>query len=241
MARRGQRALQAGDPAIAVTFALQARTIEASSPLAMDLIASIRAHIDDALPYVDAAAWVKAIDSIEGWLTPGEATLLARCVAAAPAELARRAVEIGSYKGRSTLLLALAIRGLGSPLRLTAIDPHTGYHFGGGRDTHCALQDTLERHGVASVVDVVRARSVEVPLREPLALAFLDGLHDRDSVRADGDHVVAQLVPGGIVVFHDYRELFPGVVEVVNDFIRQDGYELAGWCDSLIALRRPAR
>jgi predicted O-methyltransferase YrrM len=238
IARRAQRELAAGKPGAAAALAMQARTLDAASPLANEVVTSVRALITDALPVVHASPWADAIEQVEGWLTAAEAALLARCVAAAPVDLASTAVEIGSYKGRSTLLLALAIAELGSPLRLTAIDPHSGYHFGGGLDTYGALVETLRAHGVDSVVDVIRARSVDVPLVGPIALAFVDGLHDLDSVRADHAHLTPQIVRGGLVVFHDYRELFPGVVEAVNEVMLGDSYELAGWRDSIIALRR---
>jgi predicted O-methyltransferase YrrM len=237
-ARRAQRELRAGNPNAAAAFAMQALMLNGASPFANEVIASVRAHVADTLPAINASRWIDAIDPVEGWLTAEEATLLAQCVAAAPAELASTAVEIGSYKGRSTLLFALAITQLGSRLRLMAIDPHSGYHFGGGAETYTALIKTLRAHNVESVVDVIRARSVDVPLRRCVAVAFVDGLHDLDSVRADHAHLHPQIVRGGLVVFHDYRDLFPGVVTTVNEALLSECYELAGWRDSAIALRR---
>lgn len=42
----------------------------------------------------------------------------------------------------------------------------------------------------------------------------------------------------GLVVFHDYRDLFPGVVEVVNELLVGADYDLVGWSDSIMVLRR---
>ena len=242
-ARRARWELEAGRNGMAAALAMSSRVFGVPSPLADEVIGSVRVRIAGELPEIrgrDARRWFEAINPIEGWLTEGEATILARCVAATTTMTTSttRAVEIGSYKGRSTVLLALTIKELGSRLRLMAIDPHIGYHFGGGANTYELLHETIFKHSVEGVVDVVRARSTDVRLREPLALVFIDGLHDRVSVREDHAHVAPSVILGGLVVFHDYREQFPGVFETVNELLCGGSYELVGWCESIIALRK---
>jgi len=216
---------------------IRARTFDPANPLVVEVVGELCASLDARLPRVDATRWIEALDEVEGWLTKGEAALLARCVAGAPTQTGSTIVEIGSYKGRSTLLIALAASELGGDRTVVAIDPHTGYHFGDGQDTYDALVGTLQAAGVAAVVDVRRTRSLDTKLDAPIALAFVDGLHDLDSVRADHAHVAAQLVAGGLVAFHDYKESFPGVVEIVDGLLSGGEYELVGWCESLVALR----
>jgi hypothetical protein len=135
-------------------------------------------------------------------------------------------------------VLSLAIVGLGLPLRVLAVDPHSGYHVGGEAGTLTALAQTLREHGVESIVDVVRSRSIDVRLEHTVALAFIDGLHDAASVRADHDHIAPHVVRGGLVAFHDYRERFPGVMRTVHELLDGRDYDLAGWVDSIVVLRR---
>lgn len=190
------------------------------------------------LPQVNCDRWLPAVEAVDGWLSAAEATTLARCVAAAPCGRARDVVEIGSYKGRSTLALALAISGLGLPLRLTAIDPHTGYRFGDDDDTYAALCANLRRNRVERTVSVLRAPSTEVRLRAPVAFAFLDGLHDPESVRVDYAHVAPCLVEGGLLAFHDYSEHYPGILDLVDELLATPRYEFAACADRLVVLRQ---
>lgn len=189
------------------------------------------------LPRLNCSRWLPAVEEVDGWLSPGEANLLGQCVAAAPSDLSDEIWEIGSYKGRSTLAIALPIAELELPLRLTTIDPHTGYRFGDGSDTYGALLANLERHGLDRV-RAVRGRSTEVPLSAPISFAFLDGLHDAASVRADYAHVAPFLVQNGLLSFHDYCEHFPDVLDLVGELMSTNRYELAGYVDRLIVLRR---
>jgi predicted O-methyltransferase YrrM len=208
------------------------------NPAASLTLDVIRRRVNAGLPPLDSDEPVSAMASVEGWLTAAEAALLARCVAATPAMADARVVEIGSYCGKSTVVIALAIAACGLPLRLTAIDPHTGYVFAGGRDTYQSLIDTLQRNRVEACVDIVRARSTDVVFARQVVMVFIDGLHDADSVGADYRQVAPHVVRGGLLLFHDYQPDFPGVVETVNDIIGGGGHELAGYADSLIALRR---
>ncbi len=235
---RAQRALGQGRSGPALAHAMLASHLVPAHRMAAAALEVVARRVAPILPDVDAAAIVAAMDLVEGWLTPAEAGLLARCVAGAPAVDGMELVEIGSYCGRSTVSLALAIRACGRPLRLTAIDPHQGYAFAGGRDTYQLLVDTLKASGVDDLVDVVRARSVDVALVRPVGLVFIDGLHDGESVRTDYAHMGPHVTRDGLVAFHDYRTAFPGVMGVVNDLLLGSEHELVGFVDSLVVLRR---
>ncbi|MQB02315.1 MAG: hypothetical protein GEU78_19155, partial [Actinobacteria bacterium] len=87
---------------------------------------------DDAVAsLLDRAAALDLMRPIMGWFTEEEAELLLDTAARALSEASgtvedRAVVEIGSYFGRSTVLLASAVRDLRPSGRLTAIDPHDG-------------------------------------------------------------------------------------------------------------------
>ena len=64
---------------------------------------------------------------VAGWLDDDEAELLIAAAALVTrGEGARTLVEIGSYQGRSTVVLGAALRALSPQSRLYAIDPHEG-------------------------------------------------------------------------------------------------------------------
>ena len=106
------------------------------------------------------------LPDVEGWLTEAQAARLDRCARAVPA--GGRIVEIGSFRGRSTIVLA---RAAPDGAEVVAIDPHLGSDRGpqeiaaqpelGEQDTQI-FRANLERHGVLERVtpraDAVVAR-----------------------------------------------------------------------------------
>jgi len=112
-----------------------------------------------------------AAEGVEGWLSDGQARRLFERAAAVPP--AGRIVEIGSYRGRSAIVLARALGGAG--VELVAIDPHAGNDRGPqeihgsmaeGEADNCAFRENLERAGVVDAVlhdapDVERVRCDE--------------------------------------------------------------------------------
>jgi predicted O-methyltransferase YrrM len=137
----------------------------------------------------------EAIAGVEGWLTDEEGQALY--------SLARECtgrgsiVEIGSFKGRSTICLALGSRE-GRGVRVYAVDTHYGPRLE-------EFNANIERAGVADLVEPVAGRSQEVALDfdEPVELLFIDGAHDYDSVLEDFERWVPKLVEGGVVAMHD--------------------------------------
>jgi hypothetical protein len=129
------------------------------------------------------------------------------------------AVEIGTYCGKSTVLLGAAAQQTGGVVY--TIDHHHGseehqpgweYHDPSLVDPAVGLVDTLPRFRrtiadarAEDVVIAVVARSeVLAPLwSTPPALLFLDGSHTEESARRDQDAWVAKLAVGGTLAIHD--------------------------------------
>ncbi len=123
-------------------------------------------------------ARIKAMaDAAGGWMNDAEGLLLY--------QLARKCsgkgviVEIGSWKGRSTIWLGHGSRD-GRRVKIHAVDPHTG---------------SPEHQG-----DVVNAAR---EFNEPIEFIFIDGLHDYGSVKADFEAWFPKVIEGGIMAFHD--------------------------------------
>jgi predicted O-methyltransferase YrrM len=150
-----------------------------------------------------------AIEDVEGWLTPAQAATLFDAAGAVPP--GGRIVEIGSFRGRSTIALAL---GAGPEVELVAIDPHAGNDRGPqeirgfeaeAADDHARFLANLEAAGVSDRVTVLRRYSGDAhgQVDGGVDLLWVDGAHRFGPARADlrawGNRVRA----GGRMLVHD--------------------------------------
>jgi predicted O-methyltransferase YrrM len=135
------------------------------------------------------------IADVPGWLTDEEGETLY--------ELARGCsgrgviVEIGSWKGKSTICLGLGSRA-GAGVRIYAVDPHADYRFGD-------FKANVERAEIADLVTPIASFSQAAAddFAEPIELLFVDGSHEYDLVLEDFEKWVPKVVDGGWVAFHD--------------------------------------
>jgi len=155
-----------------------------------------------------AEAWAAAA-GVEGWLTEAQARRLFAAAAAVPP--GGRIVEIGSFRGRSAIVLA---RGARPEVEVVCIDPHLGSDRGpreiaaqpalGDRD-HAAFRSNLERAGVSERVRHVRDFSA-LALRAfdgPVDFLYVDGAHRFRPARADLVRWGARVPDGGRMLVHD--------------------------------------
>jgi predicted O-methyltransferase YrrM len=138
---------------------------------------------------------------IEGWLSEPQGRAL---YAAAAACSGRGAiVEIGSWKGRSTVWLAHGAAVAGQ--KVLAIDPHVGSREDPHERTLDAFLANLERAGAAASVEPLVMTSAEAVRRidGPVELLFVDGDHSPEGARSDADRWLPRVMEGGTVMFHD--------------------------------------
>ena len=152
---------------------------------------------------------IAAVADVEGWLTPAQATRLwERATELGPAG---RVAEIGSYRGRSAIVLAMAAP---SGAQVIAIDPHAGNDRGPqqiegtaqeGEGDNAAFRANLERAGVAGRVRHVRLPSQEALAEVPgeLDLLYVDGAHRYGPARDDLARWGARVRTGGHMLVHD--------------------------------------
>jgi predicted O-methyltransferase YrrM len=163
--------------------------------------------------------------TIDGWLWEEEADLLmgvtARALQQLPAPHAL--VEIGSYCGRSTVVIGSVIKALSQQARLYAIDPHGGV-VGASDQGLTPTSPTLEKFrrniaeaGLTHIVEPIQQLSYEVKWEGAISLLFIDGLHDRENVERDFHHFEPFVVEGGYIAFHDYADYYPGVMAFVDE------------------------
>jgi Methyltransferase domain len=135
-----------------------------------------------------------------GWLTREQAAVLHRSAAVLGPDAT--VVEIGSYEGRSTVMLASALAHESS--RVVAIDPWTENWKFGAVGTRDRFTENLRRAKVADRVEVVaeRSQAVRPTWDTSIDLLFIDGKHDFWSFTDDlrwSEHCL----PGSPVLVHD--------------------------------------
>jgi predicted O-methyltransferase YrrM len=190
---------------------------------------------------------IEQVRPIEGWLADAEACLLIAAVMHAVKSLpgASAVVEIGSYCGKSTVVLGSAVGVTHSTgVKIFAIDPHDGVVGALDRGLE-HMTPTLEKFrrnisnaGLAHLVEIVCKRSFEVEWDQPICFLFIDGLHDYANVARDFHHFESWVAPGGFVAFHDYADYFPGVKTFVDELIAGGRYEKVRSALSLIVVRK---
>lgn len=130
-------------------------------------------------------------------------------------------VEIGRFRGGSTLVLA------------TAMDAGSRLHSYDLLEPDPGLVDALGRYGLSRRVqlEVGDSRTLPPPDR-PCELAFVDGDHTYEGVRADYERWKDLLAPRGHLLFHDavdrppYGSYDEPVARVVAEIERDPGSRL---------------
>jgi predicted O-methyltransferase YrrM len=192
------------------------------------------------------------IRSLDGWFDEAEADLLiavtTEAVCITTDEQATSIVEVGSYCGKSTIVLGLTLKALTSrTARIYAIDPHDGevstldQGIMQTPPTFEKFSRNLREAGVADVIEPIKARSHEVVWDKPIDLLFIDGLHDYRNVATDFLHFSDWVRPEGFVAFHDYANHFAGVKRLVDELISANQYRVSRMVDSLVVLQRRKR
>ena len=111
-------------------------------------------------------------------------------------------IEIGSRRGRSLSMLAMALRGVDSQSLLFSVDPHLECRH--NRDhvrlalRHIGEEDRLVQYSCMS------DRAARLIGPGVASLVFIDGDHSHAQVLADLRNYVDLLAPGGCLLFHDY-------------------------------------
>ncbi len=161
---------------------------------------------------------IAAFQAAKGFMPLDEGlALYAAATEAAP--LGLPLLEIGTYCGRSTILLAAAARDAG--LTAVTVDHHRGseeqqpgweYHDPelvdpevGAMDTLPTFRRTLRAAGLEEHVVAVVGRSPRVAAlwQTPLGLVFIDGGHTDEHATADYEGWAPHVAQGGLLVIHD--------------------------------------
>jgi predicted O-methyltransferase YrrM len=150
-----------------------------------------------------------SVAEVQGWMTRDQARRL--WDRASELHGGDRVVEIGSYHGRSAIVLASA-----APVgvQVICIDPHGGNDRGpqqyegeiaeGQRD-HETFVANLRRAGVIDRIRHLRKASQDAvgDVQGDVELLYIDGAHRYNPARADIERWGAKVVSGGTMLIHD--------------------------------------
>ncbi len=173
--------------------------------------------------------------SVEGWMVLEELRFLFLAAALPTAD--GEVLEIGSYRGRSTVVLAKGALWAGQD-KVVACDPFVPVAptdpVGSSHEVFLA---NLRRHGVESHVQLHHTWSAELARTwdRPLRLLWVDGNHDYAAVRADVEAYLPHLAPGALVALHDVdRAEWPGPTQCfMEDILLSDRFGHCGLCWSI--------
>jgi predicted O-methyltransferase YrrM len=184
-----------------------------------------------------AEIWAFA-DHVPGWLTMDQARMLHdEASRLAPGSLA---LEIGSHQGRSTVVLAHALRAGGS--RLVAMDPFVEGRLFGGEPTRAKFERTLQASGVGDAVELIVEYSTDArpTWHRALDLLYIDGKHDYWTV-SDDLRWAAHLPHGAAVLVHDAYSSIGVTLGLLRHvlFSSTMSYERRAGSLALFRIRRP--
>ena len=145
-------------------------------------------------------------------------------------------VELGCYKGDTSLLLAEVLKGTekklwiydsfeGLPEKSEADESALGMNFKGGElyVTKREVKGRFLRAGLP--VPVIKKawfnELLDGDLPKEIALAFLDG-DFYESIRDSLKLMESKMAEGGVIVVHDYQNpALPGVAKAVDEWVRE--------------------
>jgi predicted O-methyltransferase YrrM len=170
---------------------------------------------------------------LEGMIGDQEAALLTRLAAGVDTGCI---VEVGSYRGMSTIALAQGAR-----VAVYAIEPHEEFTgvLGGqfGPADRRAFFENLLQAGVVEKVRLVNLSSEVVApgWTQPVGLLWIDGDHRYEAVRRDFECWEPHL--RGLVAFHDAIQKTLGPARLIEELLA-DGFELVEHVQGTKVLRR---
>lgn len=151
----------------------------------------------------------KLVNNIEGWLTDKEGELLYNLARNCTKEnrIVGKGVivEIGSWKGRSTIWLGIGSK-MGGNLKIYSVDPHQGHkHWTDKIETFEEFKRNIRNANVDDIVTPIVKTSEEAAKNfdKPIKLIFIDGNHEYDYVKLDVELWIPKVMDGGIIAFHD--------------------------------------
>jgi cephalosporin hydroxylase len=144
-------------------------------------------------------------------------------------------IDVGVWKGQSTITMALAMKDAGIDGCVVAVDTFLGSpeHWAQGRtfftrscglpDLYQTFLDNVHAAGLSEYIVPMPQTSMTAAiilrqLQIEASLIHLDAAHEYEEVLRDAKEYWKLLTPGGFLIGDDYHETWPGVVHAAAVF-----------------------
>jgi predicted O-methyltransferase YrrM len=197
-------------------------------------------------PDAGKQAALDASSEVEGWLSTAQGSRLWEAARRVPP--GGTVVEIGSFRGRSAVVLASAAP---EGAAIVAIDPHAGGDRGPGEIApradrgeadNQAFHANLRRAGVDQRVRLVRKASGEAleEVSGGIDLLYIDGAHRYRPASDDISAWGARVRPGGMLLIHDAFNAIGVTGALLRLVVFGSSWRYLGRTGSLAEYRRDA-
>jgi predicted O-methyltransferase YrrM len=181
--------------------------------------------------------WLALSHRVQGWLEDLEGDWLYQ-LARGTADIDPVVVELGSFKGRSSVVLAAGLLGKANA-RLFCVDtfaqdedPDYQRRFyeallrGERHDLFATFLRNVRSCGVVTVITPLRGFTFEHASnwRLPIDLLFIDANHEFPAVMRDFQQWSPFVKRGGVIAFHDVSDHFEGPRRVVAEGVVPPAY-----------------
>ncbi|HEX2850831.1 MAG TPA: class I SAM-dependent methyltransferase [Acidimicrobiales bacterium] len=191
----------------------------------------------------DFDSTLRTVADVRGWMTDDQARLL--WDRASGLSDGAQIVEIGSFQGRSTIVLATAAP---DGTRIVAIDPHAGNDRGPqeiegfqreAEADHETFLANLEGAGVRQRVHHVRKFSdaAHPDVDGEIDLLYIDGAHRYAPARNDIAEWGARVRPGGTMLIHDSFSSVGVTLAIVRELFFSRRFRYVGRAQSMTEYR----
>lgn len=165
-----------------------------------------------------------AVEAIEGYMLPGQENYLFQKVKSLPENAV--IVEIGSFKGRSTVAMGYAC--IGTKRKIYCIDTWDGNDTDfSERQFFEVWQQNIKKNALEQYVVPLRNYSHEILKQwdkftegKEIDLIFIDGSHQYLDVLKDFELSFPLVKDGGWIAFHDVIHTWPGCERVWHDIAK---------------------
>lgn len=121
-----------------------------------------------------------------------------------------RVLEVGRFRGGSTILLAAAL-GEGSTLESVDLRPRNDKFV-------VMILDNLK----LTNVELIRNDIHNLDLKDKYDLIFIDGNHTYEGIQKDFEKLKDTVKVSGSLVFHDYASNQPDVMKYIDEVVKKD-------------------
>jgi predicted O-methyltransferase YrrM len=176
------------------------------------------------------------VKDIDGWFTDNEGELVYN--------FARNCkgkgviVEIGSWKGKSTIWLGNGSKD-GDKIKIYSIDPHIGSSEHHKNDKKIWTFEEFKKNIKYAKVDdmiiplIKTSEDAAKSFDKPVEFIFIDGAHEYESVKLDMKLWFPKIINGGIIAFHDTIN-FSGPKKLVKESVfKSTVFRNVGFVDSI--------